>query len=216
MKLNQGPNDDVNGPDMNKIPPGLCLLPSFPCSPLCMLPAVLLSSSLWPLIRSEGRSPGSPWFHGGQQTRFVKNTIQYDSKSKHSKRRQTVNWTWEVACWFSFSLFLKISAVTYTTACARTVLFLKGISAAIFSLRSCTACARVLSLCMLAPARGGPPATTAPALSDTRRQRRKVDKCRVADKKQTNKPTNQQTNTHYSFIGIDELWPVVAATYIHV
>ena len=30
--------------------------------------------------------------------------IQYDSKSKHSKRRQTVNWTWEVACWFSFSL----------------------------------------------------------------------------------------------------------------
>ena len=41
----------------------------------------------------------------------------------------------------------------------------------------------------------------------TRRQRRKVDKCRVADKKQTNKqtnkPTNKQTNTHYSFIGID-------------
>ena len=68
---------------------------------------------------SEGRLPGSPWFHGGQQTRFVKNTIQYDSKSKHSKRRQTVNWTWEVACWFSFSLFLKISAVTYTTACVR-------------------------------------------------------------------------------------------------
>ena len=23
-------------------------------------------------------------------------------KSKHSKRRQTVNWTWEVVCWFSF------------------------------------------------------------------------------------------------------------------
>ena len=36
---------------------------------------------------------------------------------------------------------------------ARTVLFLKGISAAIFSLRSCTACARVLSLCMRLPAR---------------------------------------------------------------
>ena len=89
-------------------------------------------------------------------------TIQYDSKSAHSKRRQTVNWTWEVACWFSFSLFLKISAVTYTTVCARarTVLFLKGISAAIFSLRSCTACARVLSLCMRLPARrAGPPAT---------------------------------------------------------
>ena len=28
---------------------------------------------------------------GGQQTRFVQNMIQYDSKSKHSKRRQTVN-----------------------------------------------------------------------------------------------------------------------------
>ena len=28
---------------------------------------------------------------------------------------------------------------------------------------------------------------------------------RVADEKQTNKPTNQQTNTHYSFIGIDLL-----------
>ena len=25
----------------------------------------------------------------------------------------------------------------------------------------------------------------------------------MADKKQTDKPTNQQTNTHYSFIGID-------------
>ena len=37
------------------------------------------------------------------------------------------------------------------------------------------------------------------SLSATRRQRRKVDKCRVADKKQTDK----QTNTHYSFIGID-------------
>ena len=72
-------------------------------------------------------------------------TIQYDSKSKHSKRRQTV---------------------IRQHARARTDLFLKGISAAIFSLRSCTACARVLLLCMLAPARAGPPATTAPALSE--------------------------------------------------
>ena len=61
-------------------------------------------------------------------------TIQYDSKSKHSKRRQTV-----------------IRSRQY--ARARTDLFLKGISAAIFSLRSCTACARVLSLCMSLPAR---------------------------------------------------------------
>ena len=32
----------------------------------------------------------------------------------------------------------------------------------------------------------------------------KVDKCRVADKKKT----DRQTNTHYSFIGIDELTKV--------
>ena len=44
--------------------------------------------------------------------------------------------------------------------------------------------------------RTGPPATAAPALSATRRQRRKVDKCRVADKKQTDKPTNKPTNKH--------------------
>ena len=62
--------------------------------------------------------------------------------------------------------------------------------------------ARALAVHMLACARAGPPAT-APALSATRRQRRKVDKCRVADKKQTDKPTNKQTNTHCSFIGID-------------
>ena len=65
--------------------------------------------------------------------------------------------------------------------------------------------ARVLSLCMRLPARRAGPPATAPALSATRRQRRKVDKCRVADKKQTDKPTNKQTNTHCSFIGIDAL-----------
>ena len=101
---------------------------------------------------------------------------------------------------FFFPFFENLGSYVYDSMHARTVLFLKGISAAIFSLRSCTACARVLSLCMLARARA-----TAPALSDTRRQRRKVDKCRVADKKQTDKPTNQQTNTHYTFIGIDIL-----------
>ena len=40
-------------------------------------------------------------------------------------------------------------------------------------------------------------------LSATRRQRRKVDKCRVADKKKTDKQADKQINTHYSFIGID-------------
>ena len=43
----------------------------------------------------------------------------------------------------------------------------------------------------------------------TRRQRRKVDKCRVADKKKTDRQTNQQINTHYSFIGIDVPAPLV-------
>ena len=104
---------------------------------------------------------------------------------------------------FFFPFFENLGSYVYDSMRARTVLFLKGISAAIFSLRSCTACARVLSMCMVARvARAGPPATTAPALSATRRQRRKVDKCRVADKKKTDRQTNQQINTHYSFIGI--------------
>ena len=38
-----------------------------------------------------------------------------------------------------------------------------------------------------------------PALSATRRQRRKVDKCRVADKKQTDKPTNKHTLLFYRY-----------------
>ena len=136
-----------------------------------------------------------------------------------------------MACWFSYSLFLKISAVTYTTvcctACARVLSLDRcaclparaGLPATAapalsatrrqrrkvlkISAVCCTACARVLSLdrCACMPARAGPAATAAPALSATRRQRRKVDKCRVADKKQTNKPTD----THCSFIGIDSL-----------
>ena len=100
---------------------------------------------------------------------------------------------------FFFPFFENLGSYVYDSMRARTVLFLKGTSTAIFSLRSCTACARVLSLCMLAPARAGPPATTAPALSATRRQRRKVDKCRVADKKQTNRQTNKQTLLFYRY-----------------
>ena len=120
---------------------------------------------------------------------------------------------------FFFPFFENLGSYVYDSMRGRVrlIVFERHISAAIFSLRSCTACARVLSLCMLAPAHAGSPATTAPALSATRRQRRKVDKCRVADKKQTNqqtnrqthRQTNKQTNTHYSFIGIDYI-PVLA------
>ena len=96
---------------------------------------------------------------------------------------------------FFFPFFENLGSYVYDSMRARTVLLFKGISAAIFSLRSCTACARVLSqVHALARSRAGPP-TTAPALSATRRQRRKVDKCRVADKKQTNQQTNRQTHT---------------------
>ena len=56
--------------------------------------------------------------------------------------------------------------------------------------------ARVLSLCMRLPARARGRPRRLGCSRSTRRQRRKVDKCRVADKKQT----NQQTNTHCSFI----------------
>ena len=90
---------------------------------------------------------------------------------------------------FFFPFFENLGSYVYDSMRARTVLFLKGISAAIFSLRSCTACARVLSLCMRLPAaaRGRP--RRLGCSRSTRRERRKVDKCRVADKKQTNKHT---------------------------
>ena len=98
---------------------------------------------------------------------------------------------------FFFPFFENLGSYVYDSIRARTVLFLKGISVAIFSLRSCTACARVLSLCMLARhARG---AARDGSCSRTRRQRRKVDKCRVADKKQTNKQTNKHTLLFYRY-----------------
>ena len=105
---------------------------------------------------------------------------------------------------FFFPFFDNLGSYVYDSMRARTAnCFWKGISTAIFSL-SCTACARVLSqVDALARARGGPPETAAPALSATRRQRRKVDKCRVAVKKQTNQQTNKPTNTQiYIFSNI--------------
>ena len=125
-------------------------------------------------------------------------TIQYDSKSKDSKRRQTVNWTWEVACWFSFSLFFEnLGSYVYDSMRARTVLFLKGISAAIFSLRSCTACARVLSqihACTRARGAARDGLTTLGVLGGSAAKWTNV--VWPLKSRQTNKPTNQQTNKH--------------------
>ena len=93
---------------------------------------------------------------------------------------------------FFFPLFENLGSYVYDSMRAYGFVFERHQRSDFFSLRSCTACARVLSLtvdralCMRLPARAGPLATTAPALSATRRQRRKVDKCRVADKNRPN------------------------------
>ena len=51
------------------------------------------------------------------------------------------------------------------------------------------------SFYFVTPARGAARDGRLGCSRSTRRQRRKVDKCRMADKKQTNKPTNKQTHT---------------------
>ena len=100
---------------------------------------------------------------------------------------------------FLFPFFENLGSYVYDSMRARTVLFLKGSSAAIFSLRSCTACAHVLSLSACACPRGARGRPRRLLLSWTRRQRRKVDKCRVADKKQTNKQTDKHTLLFYRY-----------------
>ena len=124
-------------------------------------------------------------------------TIQYDSKSKHSKRRQTVNWTWEVACWFSFSLFFEnLGSYVCDSACARVrFCFWKASAQRFFRwevVRHARACSRCAHACP--PRARGRPRRLGCSRS-TPRPRRKVDKCRVADKKQTNQQTNRQTHT---------------------
>ena len=98
-----------------------------------------------------------------------------------------------------FFLFLKISAVTYTTACARIrlIVFERHQRSDFFvvKLYGMRAHAPGAVHALARAARAGPPAT-AWLLSRTRRQRRKVEKCRVADKKQTDKPTDKPTNKH--------------------
>ena len=99
-----------------------------------------------------------------------------------------------------FFPFLKISPVTYTTACARAYgfVFERHQRSDFFVEKLYGMRARALAVHALARARGRSRRRLI-LLSATRRQRRKVDKCRVADKKKT----NRQTNTHCSFIGID-------------
>ena len=102
-----------------------------------------------------------------------------------------------------FFPFFEISAVTYTTVCARAYgfVFERHQHSDFFVEKLYGMRARALAVHALGRARArGRSRRRLILLSATRRQRRKVDKCRAADKKQTNK----QTNTHCSFIGIDE------------
>ena len=71
--------------------------------------------------------------------------------------------------------------------------------------------ARVLSLCACLPAphAWGRPRRLGCSRS-TRRQRRKVDKCRVADKKQTNQQTNKHTLLFYRYRLADHAEPCSA------
>ena len=64
--------------------------------------------------------------------------------------------------------------------------------------------ARALAVHACPLARGPGPPATAPPLGSDSEAAPQSRKSRVADKKQT----NQQTNTHCSFIGIDELTKV--------
>ena len=100
---------------------------------------------------------------------------------------------------FFFPFFENLGSYVYDSMRACTVLFLKGISAAIFSLRSCTACARVLLLACLS-ARAGPPARDGSCSRPLGGSAAKWTNVVWPIKR---RQTNQQTNTHYSFIGID-------------
>ena len=132
------------------------------------------------------------------------NTIQYDSKSKHSnsKRRQSVNWTWKVACWFSFSLFFWKSRQLRirTTACARVrFCFWKASAERFFRcevVRHARACSRCACLTLARAARDGLAALGVLGGSAAKW----TNVVWPIKRRKTNKPTN----THYSFIGIDK------------
>ena len=104
-----------------------------------------------------------------------------------------------MACWFSFSLFLKISAVTYTTACARVRFYYWKASALRFSRWEVVRHARACSRCACLPARAGPPARDG-SCSRTRRQRRKVGNVVWPIKsRQTNRQTDKHTLLFYRY-----------------
>ena len=100
---------------------------------------------------------------------------------------------------FFFPFFENLGTYVYDSMRARTVLFLKVTSATIF----CTACARVLSLCMLARSREAARDGLA-ALGVLGGSAAKWTNVVWPIK---SRQTNQQTNTHYSFIGIDTSRP---------
>ena len=106
-----------------------------------------------------------------------------------------------MACWFSFSLFLKISAVTYTTVCARAYgfVFERHQRSDFFVEKLYGMRARALGAVHAFPRARGAARDGSCSLSATRRQRRKVDKCRVADKKKTDKPTDKHTLLFYRY-----------------
>ena len=93
---------------------------------------------------------------------------------------------------FFFPFFENLGSYVSDSMRARTDLFLKGISEffveKLYGMR-----ARALGAvhALARRARGAARDGLAPALSATRRQRRKVDKCRVADKKKTDKQANK-------------------------
>ena len=112
-----------------------------------------------------------------------------------------------MASWFSFSLFLKISAVTYTTACARAYgfVFERHQRSNFFVEKLYGMRVRVLSKVHACPrarrraARDGLVALGVLGGSAAKW----TNVVWPIKRRQTNQQTNQQTNTHYSFIGID-------------
>ena len=135
------------------IPPDLCLLPSFPCSPFCMSPAVLLSDTYKRVV---------------------------------------------CVCWFVCPLFIGHTTFVHFAA-------LPPSGREQPSRRGPGGPARAGKRMHSESTRARGRPRRLGCSRSTRRQRRKVDKCRVADKKQTNQQTNKPTNTHCSFIGIDLL-----------